>query len=313
MSETIVTITPNPALDVWLTTSKLTAGPKLRTNRPRFDPGGGGINVSRVLHRLEGETLALYAAGGRLGDEVADGLEREGVRAERCTIEGDTREDISVCETESGDVLRFVTPGPKLRDDEVDTFLAMLVRASGGASMAVGSGSLPEGAGAYFWSKVAARCRNAEVPLVLDSSDAIEPALKEGVFCFRENRDAINGLVGHEIGWPEETADWAADQVAAGNAEMVIVTEGAEGALLVTDKMKLLQSPPDISPRSAVGAGDSFVAGFCLALSRNEGIEKALRTAVATAAATLLTQGTELCRKEDVERLLLELRELRRL
>ena len=119
--------------------------------------------------------------------------------------------------------------------------------------------------------------------------------------------------MGHEIGWPEETAEWAADQVASGKAEIVIVTEGAEGALLVTGDAKFLQHPPDVEPRSAIGAGDSFVAGFCLTLSRKQSLEDALRSAVATAAATLLTQGTELCRKEDVERLLLELRELRRL
>lgn len=313
LADKVVTLTPNPALDLWLTTPNFTVGPKLRSSRPRSDPGGGGINVSRVIHRLQGQTLALYAAGGRRGDEIADGLKREGIDAERCSIEGDTREDISVCEEETGDVLRFVTPGPDLQRDEVERLLGALERAATDASLVVGSGSLPGGAGAEFWARAAARCRSAGVRFVLDSHDGVDAALEEGVYCFRENRDAIAEIAGHDVGWPEETADWAANRVETGAAEIVIVTEGGEGALLVTRDVKLLQRPPEVVPRSAIGAGDSFVAGLCLVLSRQQGLEEALRAAVATAAATLLTPGTDLCRRPDAERLLADLGELRRL
>jgi len=313
MADKVVTMTPNPALDLWLTTSRFTVGPKLRTSRPRADPGGGGLNVSRVIHRLRGETLALYAAGGRRGEEVADALGREGLDAERCGIAGDTRESISVCEEESGDVLRFVTPGPELQPDEVETLLDSLERAAADACLVVGSGSLPEGAGEAFWGRAAARCRKAGVRFVLDSHDAVDAAFEEGLYCFRENRDAIAGIAGRDLGWPEETATWAATQVERGAAEMVVATEGAEGALLVTRDVRFLQRPPEVDPQSAVGAGDSFVAGLCLALSRRQGLEEALRAAVATAAATLLTPGTELCRPEDAERILADLGALQRL
>jgi len=313
LTETVVTLTPNPALDLWLTTANFTEGPKLRSSRPRSDPGGGGINVSRVIRRLEGETLALYVAGGRRGDEVAEGLKREGIDAERCKIEDDTREDISVCAEESGGVLRFVTPGPDLRRDEVETLLDRLEHAATDASLVVGSGSLPGGVGDDFWARAAARCKSAGARFVLDSHDAVHAALATGVYCFRENRDAIADIAGNDLGWPEEAAAWAEKQVEAGAAEIVVVTEGAEGALLVTRDVKFLQRPPEVEPRSAIGAGDSFVAGLCVALSRQQGLEEALRAAVATAAATLLTPGTELCRRQDVERLLAELGELRRL
>jgi 6-phosphofructokinase 2 len=148
---------------------------------------------------------------------------------------------------------------------------------------------------------------------VLDSHDAVDAALETGVYCFRENRDAIAEIAGHDVGWPDETATWAAQRVDAGAAEIVVVTEGAEGALLVPRYVKLLQRPPEVDPRSAIGAGDSFVAGLCLSLSRRQGLEEALRAAVATAAATLLTPGTGLCRRQDAERLAADLGELRRL
>lgn len=313
MSELVVTLTPNPALDIWLTTKEFVAGPKLRSSPPRVDPGGGGINVSRVIHRLEGETFALYAAGGRRGDEVAAALKREGVPAEMRRLKEETRENISVCEESSGDVLRFVTPGPEMQRDEAAALLESLEHAAQDAALVVGSGSLPKGAGEDFWAEAATRCQKAKARLVLDSHDAVGPALEKGVFCFRENRDAIAKLENCEIGWPEETADWAAQQVQKNAAEIVIVTEGSEGAVLVTKDVKLLQPPPKVTPQSAIGAGDSFVAGLCLALSRNESVEEALRRAVATAAATLLTPGTELCRKEDVDRMLGDLGQLQRL
>ena len=307
LTEPLLTLTPNPALDLWMTTPRFEPGAKLRCSKPKVDPGGGGINVSRVVNRLGGRTLALYAAGGRTGTDLADALEREGVPAERCTIEEDTREDIAVRETETGQVLRFVTPGPDLSVREREDLLSLLAHHVSGDTLVIGSGSLPGGVGQDFWADVAVRCREAGARFVLDSHDAVGPALDAGVYCFRENRDAISEIAGRDVSWPEDVADWAGEQVRSGVAEIVVVTEGAEGAVLVTKDMRILQRPPQVEPQSAVGAGDSFVAGFCLAMSQNSDPEEALRRAVATAAATLLSEGTELCRADDVERLVAEL------
>lgn len=307
MPGTVLTITPNPALDVWTTTKRFRAGSKLRCSRPRIDPGGGGINVSRVLHRLEADTLSLFAAGGRTGEEVAARLDRAGVPAELCSINGATREDFSVREDDSGDILRFVTPGPELSATEGRRLLDRLEKHAADAVLVVGSGSLPKGLPEDFWAEAIRRCKDAGARFILDSHDSTGPALDEGTFCFRENNDAIAKLAGREVAWPEGTADWALDRIEEGAAELIIVTEGDKGALLVTRDVRLVLAPPAIDEaQSAVGAGDSFVAGLCLALSEERGIEDVLRQAVATSAATLLTPGTELCRKEDVNRLVSE-------
>ncbi len=313
MSGTVLTLTPNAALDVWTTTDTVRAGPKLRCSRPRKDPGGGGINVSRVLHRLECDTFALCAAGGRTGEQVVAGLERDRIPAECCRIDGETREDFSVRENDSGDVLRFVTPGPELSAEEGGRLLDRLAELAGDAALVVGSGSLPDGLGEEFWAGAVRRCKDAGARFVLDSHHGVGPALDEGTFCFRENNDAISRLAGRHLAWPREAAEWAADRITAGAAEMIVVTEGSKGALLVTREARLVLSPPHVDVQSAVGAGDSFVAGLCLALSEGRGVEDMLRQAVATAAATLLTPGTELCRKQDVDRLLAECGEPRRI
>ena len=304
MTGGILTLTPNPALDVWTTTREFRKGPKLRCKPPRLDPGGGGINVSRVIHRLNGETRALFAAGGRTGEELAEALDREGVQAQRVPISGVTREVFNVCEEETGGVMRFVTPGPTLRPDDVDALLDLLRRCVVEGSHVVGSGSLPDGAGPDFWARAAEICRDADARFLLDSHDGVEPALEKGLFVFRETGDAVSGLAGENVSWPAGAARWAAERIDRDEAKAVIVTEGAEGALLVTAEHRLVQGPPPgVVEKSAIGAGDSFMGGFSLSLSEGGDWTEALRNGVATAAATLLTPGTELCRKEDVERL----------
>lgn len=188
MPEIVLTLTLNPALDVRTTTERFQASPKLRCSTPQIDPGGGGINVSRVLHRLEGETQALFAAGGRTGEEVASRLMRVGVPAEQCPTDSATHEVFGVREDASGDVLRFVTPGPELSSAKGNSLLDRLGELADGAELVVGSGSLPEGIDEAFWGDVVRRCKDAGTRFVLDSYDSVGSALDEGILCFRENR-----------------------------------------------------------------------------------------------------------------------------
>lgn len=311
---TIVTLTPNPALDLWTTTDRFRAGPKLRCAPPQLHPGGGGINVSRVVHRLGGETLALYAAGGRTGRELAEAVEAEDVPSESVSVPGQTREVFNVCESASGDVMRFVTPGPDFGEKEAGALVDLLEQNVSSGSLVVGSGSLPPQVPSDFWGRAAGICRKAGGRFLLDSHDGVEAALSEGIYLFRETGDAMREIAGENLEWPGGVAERAGRMIDLGEAEAVIVTEGAEGALLVTNGERCVQSPPaGIKVKSAIGAGDSFMGGLCLAIARGKDWREALRHGVAAAAATLLTPGTELCREEDVERLLGECRPPRRI
>lgn len=306
-----LTLTPNAALDIWTTTPRITPGPKLRCTPPDEDPGGGGINVSRVIHRLGGDTLALFVAGGRAGDAVADALARDGVPAVRIAMAGTTRQSFSVREDATGEVFRFVTPGPDLQISEAQALLDRLDDCAAGAALVVGSGSLPPGAPDDFWAQAAARTRAAGARFVLDTGVGAVAALRAGVFVFRENADVIARVAGRALAWPDQVADWASARVHDGSAEMIIATEGAQGALLVTADRRIILSPPHVTVQSAIGAGDSFVGGFCHGLTTGHSPEDALRLGVATAAATMLTPGTALCRKEDALRLMDECGEAR--
>lgn len=302
----ILTVTPNAALDLWTTTMHMRAGPKLRSSAPRLDPGGGGINVSRVLQRLGGDTLALYAAGGSTGDEIAAALERDGVPSERVTIAGDSRRSVSIMDEEAEKVFRIVMPGPRLSDEEQTALLERVSALAPDCAMVVGSGSLPPGTRESFWAESAERVRNAGSRFVLDSSSNAKAALETGIWLLRENKDEIVDLVGRNLSWPHEVAEWAIGQIEHGAAEMIVVTQAEQGALLVARDKRVTMSPPHVRVNSAIGAGDSFVAGLCLGLAEGKAPEDALRLGISAAAATLLTPGTELCRKEDVERFVAE-------
>jgi 6-phosphofructokinase 2 len=120
----------------------------------------------------------------------------------------------------------------------------------------------------------------------------------------RQNLDELRNAVGAELSWPDDAAEWSREQIARGTCEAVVVTSGAKGALLVTKDDRVRLTPPKVAIRSAVGAGDSFMGGLSLGLAKGQAPRDALRLAVATAAATMTTPATELCRKEDVERVL---------
>jgi len=304
MQRRIITLTPNPALDLWTTTDRVEPGHKLRCSAPKIDPGGGGVNVSRVVDRLGGETMALFAAGGGIGNQLVAVIEREGLAYRRIDIGGETRMSVHVDEELTGALYRFVMPGPQLSAAEGQSLLDRFSSEATPDALAVASGSLPPGLDEEFWARLAETAARVGCRVLLDTSSGIAAALEEGVFLLRQDHDEAARLSGKEMSWPTETADWASGLVERGAAEIVIITHGAEGALMVTADERIALTPPKVKAVSAVGAGDSFMGALCFGLARNGEPADALRLAVTAAAAALLTPGTELCRKQDVERLL---------
>ncbi|WP_028347613.1 1-phosphofructokinase family hexose kinase [Bradyrhizobium murdochi] len=300
----IVTITLNPAVDLSTAVDEVLPVAKLRGKSQRRDPGGGGINVARVIKRLGGDARAIYPVGGAIGTLLRQLLDEEGITSHTWTIAGETREDFFVDEISAGRQYRFILPGPRLDEIEWKECLKLVAEIEPFPRFLVASGSLPDGVPDDFHAQIARIVKQRGARMMLDTSGpALAAAAAEGVDLIKPNLREMRELTGSE---PSDAYAWevaAKELVEKGKASIVALTMGHHGAALVTRDQVLRAPPIPITPRSAVGAGDSFLAALVWRLASGASRADAFRLAVAAGAATLLHPGTELCRPDDVARL----------
>jgi len=300
---TIVTLTMNPALDIATSTDQVIPTHKLRCSPPRYDPGGGGINVARAVHALGGNAVAIFPVGGPAGEMIHHLLEQEGVRHYPIAIGGFTRESLAVEDRQSGEQFRFILPGPEVSEADQERCLDQLSVVAAQAHFIVASGSLPLGVREDFYARVAQLAQMLGKRFVLDTSGAALKQAGRGIYLLKPSLRELQDLVGREIGTPLEQEKAAREVIEQGRSEIVVLSLGAEGVLLATaQECERLAAVP-VEARSTVGAGDSMLAGVVLGLSREMPLREAVRFGLAAGAAALLGSGTELCRRSDVERL----------
>ncbi|SDA38571.1 1-phosphofructokinase family hexose kinase [Mesorhizobium qingshengii] len=295
----ILTITLNPALDVSSETETVRPTRKVRTTDTRFDPGGGGINVARVITALGGEAEAYFLAGGETGSLLARLLQKEGVLGHLVPIRGDTRISFMVRERSTGLEYRFVPEGPSVRPGELKPCLDII--ASHAGQYVVASGSLPKDTASDIYGRMAKLAAARGAKFVLDSSGTgLGTTLKHSrVFLVKPSLGELEQFVGHKLD-EMGVRQAASDIVASGAAELVAVTMGADGALLASAQGVLRVPAIHVRARSTVGAGDSFLGAMIWALSEGKAPEEALRLGVAAGAAAIMRPGFQLCRRQDV-------------
>ena len=301
----ILTLTPNPAVDVSTSAPRIEPTRKLRCGPGRRDPGGGGVNVARVAHRLGARTVAIYPAGGLPGRLLESLVAAEGLQSIVVPVRGDTREDFTALDEASREEYRFVLPGPHLSGVEWMQCLKALATIEVKPDFVCASGSLPPGAPDDFYARVAEIVGGMGVKLALDASGAaLKSALRERVHLIKPNLAEFRELAGAALDDELSLLRACRSFIAAGCMEIIALTLGAEGALLVTATEAWRAQPLPIQRNSTVGAGDSFLGAMVWALASKLSLEEAFRHAAAAGAAALLAHGTELCRATDVRRLL---------
>lgn len=299
MSPRIITLTVNPALDIACSTERVEHTHKIRTGDDHLDPGGGGINVARVVHQLGGETLAMLMSGGITGSLVEELLDEAGVPRHSVPIRGRTRICFTVFERSTGVEYRFVPEGPSVTQRDWHAMLNALETLEGG--WIVASGSLEHGMPEDIYAWVARGARRRGQRFVLDTSGpALLAALGSGIEMIKPSLGELEKLVGRPLPDPREQEAEALALVRGGAARLVAVTLGEEGAFLASEDGIIRRRAVPSAVRSAVGAGDSFTAAATLALSRGESLERALTWGVAAGTAAVVCAGTARVRKEDV-------------
>lgn len=299
----ILTLTLNPALDIYSRVDKIVPEEKLRCEKAKTDPGGGGVNVSRVIKRLGGESTAVYTHGGYTGEIFKSLLELEGITQDTVEIANALRQNISVTDISSGELYRFGFPGPHLSETEYNDVLTKL-NLYKKANFWVASGSLPPGVPNDFYSRMAAKARENEVKFVLDTSGkAYSGILEEGAFLLKPNMNELEDLVGQKVRDEKDRKELLLDVLGKYPVEVIVLSLGPKGALLATAGKVKHYPAPSVEHVSSIGAGDSMVAGIVYSLSMDMEIEKAVLYGLSCGSATIKSPGTELLQKEDVESL----------
>ena len=299
----VLTLTLNPTIDSACEAERVFPTHKVRTHGQRYDPGGGGINVARVLARFGVPVEAAYLGGGVTGALLDELLDQSGLARHRVPIHDHTRMSLAVFERATGQEYRFVPEGPLVSEGEWHGAIDHCLAAA--PDWLVASGSLPRGAPEGTYAELAARLP-AATRLVLDTSGpALTAAIEAGgLFLVKPSQGEFEALCGRSFATPDEVGEAATALAARGAARYIAVTMGHRGAVLADVTGHAYRPSAPVEVRSATGAGDSFVAGMVHGFVLGDDAPRAFARGMAAGSAAVLSPGTDLCHPEDVERLL---------
>jgi 6-phosphofructokinase 2 len=298
----IVTITMNPAVDKSTTVNKLIPEKKLRCTEMVVEAGGGGINVSKAIRKLGGESIAVFPSGGLNGKLLESKVKELGIRYSILPIKTETRENIVVTETDTNAQFRFVLPGAEMSPDYFEVLVDTLKRLEEKPSIIVASGSLPPGISDDFYAKLAVVSRELDARYFVDTSgEPLQMAAKQGVYMLKPNLNELAKLVGKETLELNEVDDAAIEIVKRGTCQIIVVSLGPSGAILVTKEGYEHIPAPIVKKQSTVGAGDSMVAGITWMISQGKSWKEAVRFGVACGTASTMNAGTQLFDPEKVK------------
>ena len=313
----IITITLNPALDKSTYADRVQPEKKIRCRTPFFEPGGGGINVSRAIKKLGGDSCAWFLSGGSSGEKLCSLLKEEEIDYKSLKIKNWTRENLMVMEENTGNQFRFGMPGPEVTEAEWKQCIEKLegIPEAELPRYVVASGSLPPGVPDDFYLQLAKMAHRRGFRLIVDTSgEALLKAAGEGVYLLKPNLLEFAALVGKEEVSALEQEQIAQQILAEGKCEVLVVSLGPRGAMVASKEngISYILSPA-VRQKSAVGAGDSMVGGMVMSLLEGKSLDHVVRYGVAAGTAATMTPGSELCKKEDTEKIyqwLLEHKEL---
>lgn len=304
----VLTITINPCVDKSSFVKGIVPEKKLRCTVPKYEPGGGGINVSRALKRLGTASDVFFTSGGRTGQVLKELLLKEALDIFPFVVKNETRENFIVVDSVSNQQYRFGFPGEAFSEAEQTNFLETITRIDNFPEFTVVSGSLSEGVRPDFLNTLIRVCKQKNSKVIVDTSGkSLEVAAQEGVYLLKPNIGELAALVGSEELTSDDIDAAAKKLLDRGSAEIVVVSLGASGAILFGNSQKIYQAAPVVKVRSTVGAGDSMVAGMVSVLAAGGTMKEMLRMGIACGSATTMAEGTGLFKTEDVFRLLINL------
>ena len=298
----IVTFTVNPALDKSAHFRGLVPEQKIRCEEPRYDAGGGGLNVSKAIARLDGDSLCVFTSGGPIGLMLEELVQKESIAFKAIKTKNWTRESFVAVDDNTNSQYRFGFPGSPISELEKSDIVQTIQELK--PKFLVLSGSLNEGLPTDFYQYIAYLAKQSGSKVIVDTSgEALQKVLEIGVYLIKPNVGELAKLIGVERLEMDEVVHAAQKLIEKGSAEIVVVSLGPQGAVLVTATQTELVPAPNVVKKSTVGAGDSMVGAMVWALSQNKNLKEVVQWGVACGSAATMNEGTQLFKLEDAKRL----------
>jgi len=298
----IVTLTANPALDKSTRFKGLVPEQKIRCESPRYDAGGGGINVSKAIARLGGQSFCVFTSGGPIGTMLEQLVQKESILFKAIPTQSWTRESFVAVDENTNAQYRFGFSGDQITNEEKETIYKSILELQ--PKYLVLSGSLNDGLTTDFYKIIANKVKPFGTKIIVDTSgEALQKTLETEVYLVKPNVGELAKLIGVEKLEMEEVEAAAKKIIDKGSAEIVVVSLGPQGAVLVTKNQTEFVAAPNVVKRSTVGAGDSMVGAMTWALSQNKNLKEVVQWGVACGSAATMNEGTQLFKIEDAKRL----------
>ena len=300
----IATITLNPSLDEHIMVNGLVVDESNRWVRQRRYAGGKGIDVSRAIHEMGGVTTAYGFIGGANGRDMEILLDEEEVPFSFTPIKRETRANFIITDTKTTQQTRIGAPGPYISKKELERFFKKLSHIYPKPNLIAAGGSVPPGVPLNIYYDIVMEAKKLGIKTILDSEGRwLEEGIRAKPYLIKPNVHEAEMLLGKNLDTEERVTEAALDLMKMG-IKIVVISRGKDGIIAAVRGSLIKAVPPRVKVRSAVGAGDCTIAGLALELAHGEQLTVACRLAVAMGTAAMLTRGTELCHKADVERLL---------
>ena len=304
----IYTVTLNPALDKTVEIPGMALDTVNRITEMRTDPGGKGINVSKVIAKLGGESCAVGILGGGSGKMLEKLLEGEPFTTQFRFVEGQTRTNIKIIDREGHTNTDINEPGLTVTAAELDALLRELLAELRPGDIVVLAGSLPKGAPQDTYRTWTAACKKAGARVFLDADGALlAEGLKAAPYLIKPNDDELSRLAGKKLETLEELTAEGRRLLERG-IERVVISLGGRGALYLRKGSTIYAEGLRVPVGSTVGAGDSVVAALAYAEAQGLSEEEAVRLSTAAGAANVMCSGTQAAEREAVEALLPKVR-----
>lgn len=299
----ILTVTLNAAIDKRYVVNGLCIDEVNRVAQCDYFAGGKGINVSRAALIAGSEILATGFVGGNAGEYILEQLKKQGINADFVKVEGESRSCLNIYDEVNKTQTEILEPGVTISPESLEEFMKKYKELVPKCDVVAISGSVPKGLGVDVYPALVKLAKDNGKKVITDTSGKLlEEVIKHGPSMIKPNDDEIEMLTGKDVGSVDALIDAGLEMV-KGGIEQVVISLGAEGALLIREDGVYRARVPKIEAVNTVGCGDCMTAGFAMGFEKNMSPEEALIHASAMSCAAALTEATGFFRMEDYEKI----------